>query len=308
MSHWRQFWRRRYGQVKFRLIDLLCISYFGLIGMLLIFIHKNVDNPIRYIFLHGMVVLLILELVRWGEKKEPRSVMGFVRLFYPIALVLYGWSEIGAISRMFWGEFWATEPIIRLDLFIFGRHPTVWFQQFFRPWLDELMHFFYNSYFLFMPIVGLSLFLKKNYQQAFAAFALGTGVHLSNFVLFLIFPVLAPFMTDTLASLSTRSYSGYLFYFITHVTQANGAQAGGTFPSCHVSAAVAWALAAWRYQRKLGFLLLVASLGIGVAAVYLGHHHAMDVIGGYFWASVAFPLILRVLIKRGEEPLVALNR
>lgn len=308
MTHWRQFWRRRYGMVKFRLIDILCITYFGLIGSLLIVIHKQVDNPLRYVLLHGLIVLLILELVRWGERNRQSSVPGFLRIFYPIALVLYGWSEIGAISRMLWGDFWATELIIRLDRFVFGSNPTVWFQQFFRPWLDEMMHFFYNSYFLFMPLVGLSLFLKRNYQQTLAAMALGTGVHLSNFVLFLIFPVLAPFMSDLLVGSSTGSYSGYLFYFITQVTQANGAQAGGTFPSCHVSAALAWALAAWRYQRRLGYLLLMASLGIGISAVYLGHHHAMDVIGGYLWASVAFPLILQMLKKRGEEPLTTSNR
>ncbi|MDZ7318412.1 MAG: phosphatase PAP2 family protein, partial [candidate division KSB1 bacterium] len=155
--------------------------------------------------------------------------------------------------------------------------------------------------FLFMPMVSLTLFLRKKYQQNFAALALGTGVHLTNFLLFLIFPVLAPFMTDTISSLSTRSYSGYLFYFITQITQAKGAQAGGTFPSVHVSAALAWALAAWRYERKLGYILLPTSLGIGISAAYLGHHHAMDVIAGYLWAGLAFPMILFLLNKRGEE-------
>jgi len=299
----KQLFDRRYGHVKFRLIDLICTGYFGLVGLLLIFFHNKVDHWFSYVVIHLIVIIIILEIVRFGERYSRNKLLWFIRTFYPIAIVLYGWSEIGSLSRMFFGDFWATEPIIRLDKKIFGVHPSIWFQQFYRPWLDEIMHFFYNMYFLFMPIVGLTFFIKKRYAEAFAAFAIGTGAHISNFILFLIFPTLAPFMTEGLVKLSTIHYSGYLFYEITRITQINGAQAGGTFPSCHVSAALAWGLAALRYERKLGYILLPLSVGVGISTVYLGHHHALDPICGLIWGAISYPIILKIIKKRGEDPL-----
>ncbi len=297
----REIFGRRYNDVRFRLMDIICASYFGLVGFLLFFSHKEVPLWPRYVLIHAVIIMVILEIVRLGEKKRHKKALWFLRTFYPIASVLYGWSEIGDLSRMFFGDFWATDLIVRLDKLIFGVHPTIWFQQFYRPWLDELMHFFYDTYFLFMPLVSLTLFLKGRSEETFAAFALGTGVHISNFVLFLFFPVLAPFMTEILTSLSNNHYSGYLFFELTRITQENGAQIGGTFPSCHVSAAFAWALAALRYERKLGCVLLVLSFGVGIATVYLGHHHALDPIFGYIWCLIAFPIILKLLKIRREE-------
>jgi len=303
MKKFKTFTIKRYNNVKFRLVDIIFIGYFGLVGILLIFFHKEVPNYFVYILIHAVVILTILEIVRAGENKPQNKFLWFARAFYPIAIVLYGWSEIGALSRMFFGNFWATEMIIRLDYFIFDVYPPIWFQQFYRPWLDEFMHFFYDTYFLFMPIVGLTLFIQKKYKETFAAFALGSAVHLSNFVLFFIFPVLAPFMTERISSLSTNHYSGYLFYYITKITQAHGAQIGGTFPSSHVSATLAWAFAALRYNRKLGYVLLPWSLVVGFATVYLGHHYAMDPIFGYIWCIIIYPIVLKILKVRNEEPL-----
>lgn len=295
------FWKKKFGHIKFRLVDYNCIGYLALIALLLIFFHKTVDHWFNYVIIHLCVILLILEIIRRGEQETGSRIFPFLRTFYPIAVLAFGWSEIDATGLMFFSSYWATDVIISFDYAIFGAHPTVWFQQFYKPCLDEIMTFFYSGFFLFMPIVALTLYFQDKKQEALAAFSLGTFIHLSNFILFRFFPTLAPFMTDSLQNLHPQQYTGYAFAEITRLTQANGAQRGGTFPSVHVSTAIGWALIAFRFRRKLGYALIPASIGVAISTVYLGYHHAMDAVFGFSWGIIAYLSALTILKKRKED-------
>ncbi|UCE08264.1 MAG: phosphatase PAP2 family protein [bacterium] len=292
---------QRYGNIRFRLMDINCMGYYGLIGLLLIFFHRTVNNWQLHILIHIGIIVAILEIARVYAKYPHNKTLKFVRIFYPISLILYGWREIDVLARMIYGNFWSTDHIIHLEKLIFGVYPTIWFQQFFCPWRDELMNFFYDSYYLFMPIVSLTLFFKRKDEAAIAAFSLITAVLFSNFILFYLFPTLGPH--DKFVEWKTLSYTGYIFGEITRTIQANGSIRGGAIPSSHVSAALAWALIALRYERKLGYFLLPMSLGVGIATVYLGYHYALDPICGYIWCLIVYPIVLKLIKKRGEEPL-----
>lgn len=300
MKQLRNMFRCRYSCLNFRLMDLNCIGYFGLIGLLLPFFHKTVNNWILFLLIHLGIIIAILEIIWIYEKNPHQNILRFIRIFYPVILILFGWKEIDFLLRIFFGSYWATDYIIQFEKLIFGGCPTIWFQQFLHPWLDEIMTLVYNSYFLFMPIVGLTLFFKKKYQEAYAAFSIGTSVHFSNFVLFYLFPVVGP--QEIFAELQPLKFTGYLFGEITRIIQANGSVKGGAFPSAHVSAALAWTLAALRYERNLGYFLLPLTIGIGIAAVYLGYHYAVDPIFGFLWCLIIYPIAVKLIKKREEDP------
>lgn len=301
MKWLKNFFIQRYGNIKFRLMDINCMGYFGLIAFLLIFFHKTVNNWLLFVLIHIGIILIILEIVRAYEKNTRKKTLIAVRIFYPIFLILFGWSEIDILVRMFFGTYWSTDPIIQLEKLIFGVNPTIWIQQYLHPWLDELMNIFYNGYFLFMPITGLFLFFKKKYNEAIVAFSIGTAVHFSNFFLFYFFPTLSP--AEIFSELQPLNYTGYFFSELTRIIQSNGSVRGGTFPSSHVSAALAWALVALRYEKKLGYILLPWAFGVGFATVYLGYHYALDPICGFLWCLMIYPIALKLIKKRGEEPL-----
>ncbi len=292
------FWNAKFGHAKFRLVDYNCIGYLALIALLLIFFHKTVDHWFNYVIVHLGVILLILDIIRRGERESSSRFFHFLRTFYPIAVLALGWREIDATGRMFFSSYWATDFIISFDYAIFGVYPTVWFQQFYHPLLDEIMTFFYSGFFLFMPIVTLSLYFQGKKQEAFTAFFIGTFIHLSNFILFRFLPILAPFMNESIKDLHPQQYTGYVFAEITRITQTNGAQRGGTFPSVHVSTAIGWALIAFRYQRNLGYALIPVSIGVAISTVYLGYHHGMDAIFGFSWGIVAYVAASIILKKR----------
>ncbi|MEW5901259.1 MAG: phosphatase PAP2 family protein [Acidobacteriota bacterium] len=294
--------KSRYYGVRFRLVDLNCVGYLALLGVALIFFHKEVPRwPFR-ILIHAALIILILEIVRKAEVSPGRRGFRFLRTFYPLVIILFSWAEVGAFSRMFCGDFWFTDELIRLDLKVFGVHPTVWIQKFYQPWLDELMNVFYTGYYLFLPVVTLTLYLKKKYDAALAAFSIATLTLLTNFFLFFLFPALSPQMAESLQPLHPKEYSGYFVASLTKFIQAHGAQPGGTFPSSHISEAIAWSLAALRYQANLGYFLLVFVVGVSISTVYLGYHHALDPILGVLWGIAWFPIALKILKARREDP------
>ena len=72
----------------------------------------------------------------------------------------------------------------------------------------------------------------------------------------------------------------------------NGSSRGAAFPSAHMSIMTAQAVLALRLQPKLGALLTLGMLGVGVGAVYGGFHYAVDMAAGALvgWVSAWFAL------------------
>jgi len=297
--------KARYSQVRFRMVDVTCVAYFSLIGLLLIFFHKNIPNWPLYIVLHVVVVLCILETVRWGEGKQDKEVVWFLRTFYPIAILLIAWGELDAIIPMFFGKYWATDTIIQIEKSLFGMLPNVWFQQFYSPWLDELMHILYSGYYVFIPVVSLTLYVKKKREAALAAFSIGMFTYLTNFLFFFFLPALAPFMAETLSGQNIGSWTGYVVADFTRFVQSGAACRGATFPSSHISGAFVWAFIALRYQRPLGYILLPLAFGVALGTVYLGYHYALDPIFGLLWALICYPIALKIIKSRNEDPLTS---
>ncbi len=296
-------WELYYGHVRFRLMDINCLAYMTLIGVLLIFFHKGVVNWPLHVAIHAVFVIALLEFIRLGEKHPQKKILWILRTFYPVTIFLYGWSEMNMLVCMFYGNHWATESIVGLDKLLFGVHPTVWIQRFYHPLLDELMNIFYSGYYFFMPIVSLTLFIKRKREEVLAAFSIVSFAYLTNFILFYLFPTISPAMIQAIQELQPTQYSGYIVAEFTRMVQASGSVRGCAFPSSHVTGVLAWSLVALRYQKKLGYVLMPITLGVAVSTVYLGYHHAVDPICGFIWGAICYLVALRLIKRRREDPL-----
>jgi len=284
-------------------MDINTLVYFGLIGFLLIFFHKSVKHWLLYVFIHTAIVIIILEIIRFGEKHPQKKAFWFIRTVYPLPLFMYGWEELAKIVPMFFGNYWATDLIVRWDKLIFGVYPTVWVQKLYQPWLNEIMHFNYLGYYSFFFLVPLFLFLKGKKQETFAVISLVTFTYFSNFLLFYIMPTLDPLNVPLLQAQHVKEQVGYFFAPLNQFIQTHGGIPVAAFPSSHVAGALVWVLTAIRYNKKLGYALLPLAMGIGFSVVYIQLHHALDPICGYIWGALCFPVALRVIKKRGEDPL-----
>ena len=293
--------RSRYGRTRYRLVDINCLAYLTLIGCLLIVFHKTIVDWPLYVLIHLGIVVAILEILQLSERYRRNKILSVLRCFYPAAVVSFAWSELDVTVRMLFGTYWATDLIVELDAVVFGVHPTVWVQQFYQPWLDELMNVFYSGYYLFMPLVTITLFMRGKREETIDAFSFVTFAYLSNFLCFYLLPTLGPQMTDSLKGTGENHYTGYLFAEITRRVQASGAVRGGAFPSSHVSGALTWALVARRYRLRMGYVLMPMVAGVAISTVYLGYHHALDPILGLAWGATCYPIAVNLIRTRGEK-------
>jgi membrane-associated phospholipid phosphatase len=295
-------WNTRYSGVRFRLMDINCTVYMGLIGVLLIFFHKTVDNWPLHIVIHAGFVIGILEIVRLGEKHPEKKLFSILRTFYPIVIILYAWEELAVLQPIIFGSYWLTDTLVRWDKLIFGIHPTVWLQNLYNPWLDELMNFIYAAYYTFFLLAPLIFYIRKKKEVSFAIYSLATFTYLSNFFLFYFLPALGAKTAPLLEGLHVKEHTGFLFGELNRIIQAKGGIACGAFPSSHVAGALVWALSALRYDKKLGYIIIPFAIGIGFSTVYMTLHHAVDPIAGYIWGVFSFVLALKLIKIRGEDP------
>ncbi|UCE41056.1 MAG: phosphatase PAP2 family protein [Candidatus Aminicenantes bacterium] len=296
-------WNWRYAGIRFRLMDINLSVYMGLIGLLVIFFRKNVDNWANHVLIHTVFVIGILEIVRLVEKHPENKLFSILRTFYPVVFFLYAWEELAVLQSMIYGSFWFTDTLVRWDKLLFGVHPTVWVQNLYNPWLDELMNFIYASYYTFFLLVPLIFYIRKKKEVSFAIYSLATFTYMTNFVFFYLLPALGAKPASLLAGLHVKEQTGFLFVELNRIIQAKGGIACGAFPSSHVAGALVWALSALRYDKKLGYIILPFAIGIGFSTVYLTLHHAVDPISGYIWGAFSFILGLRLIKIRREDPI-----
>lgn len=283
-------------------MDYICIGYVGTLGMLLLFFHKNVTDWKLYVLIHALLLLLIIVFIRLGETYPRIRIFWVLRTFYPILIIAFGWHEMKDLVLMFYETFWTTDWLLQLDKLIFKVHPTVWFQRFYRPWLNEIMYFLYAAYYLFLPGVTLYLFFRKKKKIAVAVFSVVSLNYLSNFMLFLLLPAVGPKVSAALNTLHGAEPTGYFFAWLNQLVQGNVGVFGAAFPSSHVSGALVWSLLAFRYFKKIGYVMAPAVIGIMVAAVYLGYHHALDLVCGVVWGAICYFIGIALIRLRKEDP------
>ena len=295
-----QLWNNRYHGIRFRLVDIVCLGYLGLIGVLLPFFHREVSHwPVEFL-IHLALVVSGLEIVRLGEKHPQNNILWTIRTFYPVFFYVYSFFELKRTVLMFFGTYWATDFLIKADEIIFGESPVKWVQGFYTPLLDEAISFFYVAYALFVVVVAVPLYIQGKRKETFAVLSIVGVVYFTNDFLFYLLPAENPRASAKLAELDFTDYTGYFFAFLTRLQGSEGIAPGGCFPSEHVSSVTAWSLAIWRYNRKLAGILFPIVVGVAISTVYLNYHHGVDAIAGIIWGGIGSYVAIPILRKRGE--------
>jgi membrane-associated phospholipid phosphatase len=271
-------------------------------GILISVFHQTISNWGFYFVIHCLLILFILEVIRFVDLHPNQKSLLWFRILYPLVIFFYSWNELNVTVVMFFGNHWATDILVAIDKLIFGVHPTVWFSMWYNPLLDEMMNIFYAGYYLFAPIVLVPLFFLNKHSEIFATIAIVMFTFFTNFILFHFLPALGPQMIESIKALGSGEFSGYWVASITKFFQAKGSVKGACFPSSHISASVAWSLSALRYEKRIGIFLLPFTIGTSVSTVYLGYHHAIDPIAGFLWGISGFYGCLKILQLRNEDP------
>lgn len=286
----------RYRGIGVRLMDVPVLCYMGLIGVLIVPFHRNVLHWQLIVPLHAALCFLLLELIRLNSRRRS-GFLDFIRTFYPAVWIGFAWKEMGVLVTMIF-PYWANAFVVNMDVQIFGVHPTVWVQSIFRPWLTELMNFFYFIYYFFVPAAAFPLYFSGKRRETDDLMFLVTLTFAVSFTLFLFFPAEGAWVV--LKHLHTIEPEGGVFMHLVQTLQAMGTIPAGAFPSSHVAAAFVISLAALRYNPKVGRMLLPLAVGVALATVYCRYHHAVDAVAGTLLGCSMYAIGIRILKKRGR--------
>ncbi len=273
-----------------RLMDCATLIYLGLVGGLLLFFHRGVANWPLLVSTHIAVALLIMYLIRAAADNSSK-VLTFFRDSYPFFLFTFMFKEVSIIVNILF-PFWLEPALIDWDLFLFGNHPTVWLQKFSTPWFSELMAFSYWSYYVFIPFVGIVLYVRKDRGLFHSyAFCLSLTMYVGYF-LFLFLAARGPH--ETLAHLHTERELAWIFDRTVRSIQSAAKISGAAFPSSHVAAMwISWFFV-FKFRKTLGWAFAPLVISLTFSVVYMQYHYAVDAIAGVVMALATYPVAKKI--------------
>jgi membrane-associated phospholipid phosphatase len=175
----------------------------------------------------------------------------------------------------------------KADVWLFGVEPTIWAQQFYKPWLTDLLSFCYAAYLPLTILLPLILFLQRRDPQARQTLL---GIMLCfymGYFFYVLFPAVPPRLA--LANLYTHNFEGgFLLQAQRAMVSISESSSRAAFPSLHIAITMLTLTYAFRFVRKLFFFLLPLGIGLITATIYLRHHYAVDLIAGMPLAIVAY--------------------
>ena len=192
-----------------------------------------------------------------------------------------------------------------------GTLPTLTLQHaFYHPGVvgpqDLIATFLYFMHFPLPILVGFVFWLnsREHYRRFIAALLLMCFL---AFVTYLFWPSAPPWwqvkdvykVIDRTVQLLWGNQ-----YFVSGIYHSFNPNRFAAFPSLHAAFPALAAVYAWRRYRPLSIVLIVWSIAVLLAIVYLGEHYVVDALAGYAYVAAATLLVegfLRLRARRAAS-------
>ena len=277
--------------------EWVTLGYLGLSNLLLLGFHGSLPSTEKYFYLHAGIGAGILALV-WAAERWPSTGLHFVRHWYPFALFIYFFEELHHIVHLIfpgWFDHW----LIAFDFALFGAHPTVWLEQFAVPATNDVMAFFYLTYYLYTVVLAGVLYAKKEWRHFWTVMTATASAYVLGYLIAVVFPIEGPY--HTLRALQQGPLAGGPVTALMEFIQRFGRVHGAAFPSLHVAGALVALLGARQYARRLFWVFLPLFAAMCVSTVYGRYHYAADVFGGLIVGAVGFWIAERWEANRNRD-------
>jgi len=221
--------------------------------------------------------LVVSLFIRYGENSQ-NALLRFCRFWYLCAGIPILFAELSYLIHI-------VRPVdydpflIKLDLFIFGVHPTVWLERFVHPLLTDILQVFYVLY-LPLPLpLGFLLYCGKKEEEFYTFTTAISMLFFLSLLGYLAVPAIGP--RYTLVSYQHIPLYGMwcadeLMALLNQVEGLNR----DCFPSGHAAMAVMVWIESYLRGRKLFPLYLVMGTGVFIGTVYLRYHYVVDLPAG----------------------------
>ena len=242
-------------------------------------------SPVTLLYLS--LLIAAVALIFWC-RKNPGDLRWRVRFgFYPLAMNAAYFVLGTAIPAFHPGkeDVW----LQHLDHTLIGGNASLWMQRFTHPLLTDFLS---ACYFLFFPglLLGWLHYFRRE-LPVLRAFIIGQFmIYALGFLGYTLVPALGPYLDPTLAHQFTVPLDGGWITRLNQQVVASGSNKVDVFPSLHCAIS-AFILFFNRVHAPRHFRwLLLPTIGLWVATIYLRYHYFVDVLAGF--ALAAFALLL----------------
>ena len=256
----------------------------------------------------GAALIYIVVAARWVPRVWESFGAFFLIALGPLVFhrleVLFPKTRFWVVSRSFWllpsmilGH-WALAPIsasvrptlldeylATADLLLFREHPSVWLEHRLSPWATELFLICYYTYYIWPLLVAAVLYTQQSdvyrrYRLAISMF------FVLNFLGYVWVPAVGP-----------RFYLAHAFDGPLHglwlTPYLESAMRGpyflrDCFPSGHTGLTLLVLAFAFRYSRKVFWLMLLPCVGLIASTVVGRFHYVIDLLGAIPLSLVSF--------------------
>jgi membrane-associated phospholipid phosphatase len=272
---------------RLNLLDGLTIVFISLILLVVILFYPRFPHGGQLLAVFSLLLLLAMFIsdARWRWKN-----INIVRVlcdFSPIFFILVIYDQLGWITPYVRPD--ADNLLIKIDLALFGVHPTVWLERFFIPWVADVLALAYVSYYFIPVVLVLILYIRGKEEEFYMTMiTLLLGYYLC-FIGYIIIPAIGP--RFTLASLQqVPLQGGVILGSVVDTLNAIEGNQRDCFPSGHTQTVLISLWFAFKYNRPLFRVYLPISIALIFSTVYLRYHYVIDVFAGFAAAGITLLL------------------
>jgi membrane-associated phospholipid phosphatase len=271
--------------VRLAAVDCWTLAYVGLASLFLAVRWTGLSD-------RGAGVLVLLHVVTAIAAVSAPRLRGAGRLgrflgdLYPLLLLYPLYAELGLLNASA-GRFHDAR-VQGWEAALFGGQPSRgWIRALPWPWLSNLMHAAYLSYYPIVVGAPLGLWLSGRHEGARRTVQLMMATYYLCYTAFLLFPVAGP---RYVFPLGQNSATDARLAVLTQELLDAASSRGTAFPSSHVAAAQVASVCALRERRVLGAVLLPLAVLLALGTVYGQFHYAVDALAGAVLAALVLVL------------------
>lgn len=237
---------------------------------------------------YGLLVGLVF-VIAWCERRSWRGRLGQVLVdFYPLLVIAEVFNSLQPLITAV-GLPNRDAALIAIDRALLGGwDATVWTGRFVRPWLNDVMHVSYCTYYVFPVVVGAATWRRSPPRARRFIFAVALAFYVSYAGYFLVparGPRFAQWPPDNVQT-RTTPISRTIYDTLNEAEKTKD----DVFPSGHNMITAVCLVAAWGFDRRVFWALLPVGFMLAVSTVYCRFHYVIDVVAGIGLAFVTLPL------------------
>ena len=273
--------------------DVAMWVYLGILSGLIVIFRENLPRWQNYLFFNFSAAFLVFGA--YWYLNAPNGWQRFIRHIYPLLFFTFLYEESGRLIHLVHPIFF-DHLVNQLEMAALGVYPTIWLENFYHPWLNEIFMLGYVSYYFLMPTLAVALYLKNKIQEIdHFMLAVSIGFYIS-YLTFILFPVEGP--RRYLIAFEGREFLGPVFTLFAKWVIGNFAIHGGCVPSSHVAVSFITLILALRFYRKVGLALTPFVITLCIGTFWGRFHYITDtasgLILGWFAVVVADLLMARI--------------